>query len=210
MPSMSYIAQYHAFGLLSLALPYSAQKHVKQLSTICAHGREVLSVNRTAQDHVICLGKAVLSFHTHVERKEQKRIERISKECLKALKADDEEAYMKLIDTAKDTRITHLLKQTDTYLNSLAQAVLSQQTDAPLDAVEEATNEDSFGAHKSFDGILADKMVTLTVLWLLVRANAVARRVLATIQPISLIVFLIEVRGAKGSLPHCCSIVYND
>jgi formate/nitrite transporter FocA (FNT family) len=103
-----------------------------------------------------------------------------------------------------------LLKQTDTYLNSLAQAVLSQQTDAPLDAVEEATNEDSFGAHKLFDGILADKMVTLTVLWLLVRANAVACRVLATIQPISLIVFLIEVRGAKGSLPRCCSIVYND
>ena len=38
---------------------------------------------------------------------------RLAKECLKALKADDEEAYMKLIDTAKDTRITHLLQQTN-------------------------------------------------------------------------------------------------
>jgi ATP-dependent helicase STH1/SNF2 len=133
------------------------QKHVEQLSIICAHGREVLSMNRTAQDRVIRLGKAVLSFHAHAEREEQKRIERISKERLKALKADDEEAYMKLIDTAKDTRITHLLKQTDTYLDSLAQAVMAQQCENPLDLVEEATSEETFGAHKSFDDPQEDK-----------------------------------------------------
>ena len=133
------------------------QKHVEQLSIICAHGREVLSVNRTAQDRVIRLGRSVLSFHTHAEREEQKRIERISKERLKALKADDEEAYMKLIDTAKDTRITHLLRQTDTYLDSLAQAVLAQQTEGPVDAVDEATSEETFGAHKSFDEPQEDK-----------------------------------------------------
>ena len=133
------------------------QKHVEQLSIICAHGREVLSMNRTAQDRVIRLGKAVLSFHAHAEREEQKRIERISKERLKALKADDEEAYMKLIDTAKDTRITHLLKQTDTYLDSLAQAVMAQQSENPLDLVEEATSEETFGAHRSFDDPQEDK-----------------------------------------------------
>ena len=127
------------------------QKHVEQLGIICAHGREMLAVNRAAQDRAIRLGRAVLSFHTHTEREEQKRIERISKERLKALKADDEEAYMKLIDTAKDTRITHLLKQTDTYLDSLAQAVLAQQTEYPIDIIEEATSEETFGAQKSFD-----------------------------------------------------------
>jgi ATP-dependent helicase STH1/SNF2 len=209
------------------------QKHVEQLTIICAHGREVLSMNRTAQDRAVRLGKAVLSFHTHAEREEQKRIERISKERLKALKADDEEAYMKLIDTAKDTRITHLLKQTDSYLDSLAQAVLAQQSDNPIDVVEEETSEETFGGHKSFDdpqedkgkidyyavahrikervtkqpalliggtlkdyqvkglqwmvslynnrlnGILADEMVTLPVLMLLARADAIAPRVLA-------------------------------
>ncbi|KAH9075751.1 SNF2 family N-terminal domain-containing protein [Lactarius deliciosus] len=133
------------------------QKHVEQLSIICAHGREVLSVNRSAQDRIVRLGKAVLSFHTHAEREEQKRIERISKERLKALKADDEEAYMKLIDTAKDTRITHLLKQTDTYLDSLAQAVLAQQNESLVDVVEEATSEETFGGHKSFDDSQDDK-----------------------------------------------------
>ena len=133
------------------------QKHVEQLSIICAHGREMLSVNRSAQDRIVRLGKAVLSFHTHAEREEQKRIERISKERLKALKADDEEAYMKLIDTAKDTRITHLLKQTDSYLDSLAQAVLAQQNESLVETVEEVTSEETFGAHKSFDDSQDDK-----------------------------------------------------
>jgi ATP-dependent helicase STH1/SNF2 len=103
------------------------QKHVEQLNVICVHGREVLAANRATQDRISRLGKAVQSFHSYTEREEQKRIERISKERLKALKADDEEAYMKLIDTAKDTRITHLLGQTDSYLDSLASAVLAQQ-----------------------------------------------------------------------------------
>lgn len=58
----------------------------------------MLSVNRAAQERAIRLGRAILSFHNHTEREEQKRIERISKERLKVLKADDEEAYMKLIN----------------------------------------------------------------------------------------------------------------
>jgi ATP-dependent helicase STH1/SNF2 len=134
------------------------QKHVEQLNVICVHGREILAVNRAAQDRVVRLGKAVLNFHLHTEKEEQKRIERISKERLKALKNDDEEAYMKLIDTAKDTRITHLLSQTDTYLDSLASAVLAQQggdgalppprmeDDGPID-------ESTFGGRVSADDV---------------------------------------------------------
>lgn len=135
------------------------QKHVEQLTVICAHGREVIAVNRAAQDRITRLGKAVLSFHAHTEKEEQKRIERISKERLKALKADDEEAYMKLIDTAKDTRITHLLRQTDAYLDSLTQAVMEQQRDGSIQDGgasmmqydlddNDPTSEATFGAQK--------------------------------------------------------------
>lgn len=77
------------------------QKHIEQLSVICAHGREVLTAARTAQNRVIALGHLVLGLHILTEKEKQKRIKRISREHLKALKADDEEAYMKLIDTAK-------------------------------------------------------------------------------------------------------------
>lgn len=124
-------------------------KHVEQLGVICAHGREVISICRQAQDRVVRLGRAVVNFHAYTEKEEQKRIERISKERLKALKADDEEAYMKLIDTAKDTRITHLIRQTDAYLDSLAQAVMAQQSEyGGLEFETEGSppNEATFGA----------------------------------------------------------------
>jgi len=68
-------------------------KHIEQLLVICDHGRDVIAVNRAAQDNVLRLGRAVQSIHAITEKEEQKRIERISKERLKALKADDEEAY---------------------------------------------------------------------------------------------------------------------
>ena len=38
-------------------------KHVEQLSVICSHGRDVIAVNRVAQDKVVCLGHAFLNFH---------------------------------------------------------------------------------------------------------------------------------------------------
>ncbi len=105
------------------------QKHTDYLNTICNHGRELLAAHRGAQSAAQRIGKAVLKLHADTEKEEQKRIERIAKDRLNALKADDEEAYLKLIDTAKDTRIAHLLRQTDVYLDNLAQAVQAQQND---------------------------------------------------------------------------------
>ncbi|GAC72587.1 chromatin remodeling complex SWI/SNF, component SWI2 [Moesziomyces antarcticus T-34] len=105
------------------------QKHIDYLSTICNHGRDLVSAHTKANDQARRFGRAMLKFHADTEKEEQKRVERIAKERLNALKADDEEAYLKLIDTAKDTRITHLLRQTDAYLDSLAQAVQAQQND---------------------------------------------------------------------------------
>ncbi|KAG6820238.1 hypothetical protein H0H93_003601 [Arthromyces matolae] len=140
------------------------RKHVEQINVICLHGREVLNANRAAQDRISRLGRSVLSFHQMTEKEEQKRIERISKERLRALKADDEEAYMKLIDTAKDTRITHLLRQTDSYLDSLAQAVVSQQNESGLEIVnfeqeDGPASEATFGAQVSSDEVEDKKKV---------------------------------------------------
>lgn len=133
------------------------QKHLEQLNVICTHGREMIAANRAHQDRILKLGRAVQALHAFTEKEEAKRIERISKERLKALKADDEEAYMKLIDTAKDTRITHLLRQTDSYLDSLAQAVVAQQNDDVhrdniiLQTEDGPADETMFGAQKLVD-----------------------------------------------------------
>ena len=63
---------------------------------------------------------------------------------------------MKLLDTAKYTRITHLLRQTDAYLDSLAQAAMAQRNDdVHVDtfnaSAEDATDETMFGAQKTIE-----------------------------------------------------------
>ncbi|KAF7731676.1 hypothetical protein EC973_008847 [Apophysomyces ossiformis] len=105
------------------------KKHLDYLQTICDHGRDLVTAQRMWQAKQSKLGRAVLQFHQHVEKEEQKKAERISKERIRALKNDDEEAYMKLIDEAKDTRLTQLLKQTGAFLESLTKAVVDQQND---------------------------------------------------------------------------------
>lgn len=106
------------------------QKHLDQLLAIAKHGRALEEAHQAHRQRQIKLGRNIMRWHIEAEKEEQKRIERISKERLKALRNNDEEAYLKLIDTAKDTRITHLLRQTDSFLDSLAQAVVAQQADA--------------------------------------------------------------------------------
>ncbi|RUS34814.1 hypothetical protein BC938DRAFT_478366 [Jimgerdemannia flammicorona] len=118
------------------------QKHIDYLQTICAHGADMVRHHRSHQAKQVKLGRGVLSYHQHIEKEEQKRAERISKERLRALRNDDEEAYMKLIDEAKDTRLTHLLRQTGTYLESLSQAVIAQQNEHAETETDEALKED--------------------------------------------------------------------
>ncbi|ORZ00685.1 SNF2 family N-terminal domain-domain-containing protein [Syncephalastrum racemosum] len=103
------------------------KKHLEHLQAICDHGRDLVAGCAQILAKKNKLGRAVLQYHQHVEKEEQKKAERISRERMRALREDDEEAYMKLIDEAKDTRLTQLLKQTDSFLNSLTQAVVDQQ-----------------------------------------------------------------------------------
>lgn len=106
------------------------QKHLDYLQTICDHGRGLTNAHTVHRQKQNKLGRAVIQYHQHIEKEEQKRAERISKERIRALKNDDEEAYMKLIDEAKDTRLTQLLKQTGSFLDSLTKAVFEQQNDS--------------------------------------------------------------------------------
>lgn len=101
-----------------------------QLQSIIAHGQEVRSNAISQRARVQKLGRLMITHHQHMEREEQKRIERTAKQRLQALKANDEETYLKLLGQAKDSRITHLLKQTDGFLQQLAASVREQQRTA--------------------------------------------------------------------------------
>jgi ATP-dependent helicase STH1/SNF2 len=122
------------------------KKHVEFIQAVQNHRMEIQSSGQTQRNKMQKLGRLMYSHHFNIEKEEQKRIERTAKQRLQALKANDEEAYLKLLDQAKDTRITHLLRQTDGFLHQLASSVRAQQRQAAErygDDLEDLPEEES-------------------------------------------------------------------
>merc|ERR1711974_421255 len=105
------------------------QKHQDFLNAVLAHGREFVNFHKNTQAKVQKLNKAVLAWHANAEREQKKEQERIEKERLRALMAEDEEGYRKLIDQKKDKRLAFLLSQTDEYIASLTEMVREHKAD---------------------------------------------------------------------------------
>ncbi|KHN99495.1 SNF2-family ATP dependent chromatin remodeling factor snf21 [Metarhizium album ARSEF 1941] len=134
------------------------KKHSDFLRAICHHRAEIQESANSQKTKSHKLSRLMYAQHFNIEKEEQKRIERTAKQRLQALKANDEEAYLKLLDQAKDTRITHLLKQTDGFLHQLASSVQAQQRHAAEaygdDAepfVEEESDDDDEESGKKID-----------------------------------------------------------
>ena len=102
-------------------------KQNEQIVAVIKHARELRKEGSTQRSRMISLGKMSSTHHVLVEKEEQKRMERTAKQRLQALKNDDEATYLKLLGQAKDSRISHLLKQTDGFLKQLAASVKQQQ-----------------------------------------------------------------------------------
>lgn len=103
------------------------KKQDEQLQAILSHSADVLQAGQQQRARLQKLGRMMMQHHQTMEREEQKRIERTAKQRLQALKANDEETYLKLLGQAKDSRISHLLKQTDGFLKQLAASVKAEQ-----------------------------------------------------------------------------------
>ncbi|KAH8556185.1 SNF2 family N-terminal domain-containing protein [Umbelopsis sp. PMI_123] len=126
------------------------QKQLDYLQTICNHGRDLVAWHKSHSTKQGRLGRAVLQYHNHVDKEEQKRTDRLSKERIKALREDNEEVYLKLIDETKDTRLTHLLRQTGTYLESLTRAVVDQQKDFVQEEEEPVLDDEEIDEDMQF------------------------------------------------------------
>merc|ERR1719219_2992391 len=99
------------------------QKHQDYLNAVLAHNREFMNFHKNNQMKIQKLNKAVLNWHANAEREQKKEQERIEKERMRRLMAEDEEGYRKLIDQKKDKRLAFLLSQTDEYINQLTEMV---------------------------------------------------------------------------------------
>ena len=103
------------------------KKHNDFLRSLEQHSEEIKKSGAEARERQRKLGRTMMMTHANIEKEEQKRIERTAKQRLQALKANDEETYLRLLGQAKDSRISHLLKQTDGFLSQLAASVKAQQ-----------------------------------------------------------------------------------
>jgi len=106
------------------------EKHKSWLRQIQDHANEINLAAEEQRNRMRRFGKMMVTQHQLIEKEEQKRVERTAKQRLQALKANDEETYLKLLGQAKDSRISHLLKQTDSFLGELATSVKNQQKSA--------------------------------------------------------------------------------
>ncbi|XP_034386499.1 transcription activator BRG1 isoform X4 [Cyclopterus lumpus] len=99
------------------------QKHQEYLNSILQHAKDFKEYHRSITGKMQKLTKAVATYHANTEREQKKENERIEKERMRRLMAEDEEGYRKLIDQKKDKRLAYLLQQTDEYVANLTDLV---------------------------------------------------------------------------------------
>ncbi|XP_062509331.1 probable global transcription activator SNF2L2 [Corticium candelabrum] len=108
------------------------QKHQEYLSSVIQHAKEFRDYHRGNQGRISKLNKSIMTWHANAEREQKKENERIEKERLRRLMAEDEEGYRRLIDQKKDRRLAYLLQQTDEYIASLVELVREHKKDVML------------------------------------------------------------------------------
>ena len=118
------------------------KKQIEQMAAILRHSREIQESLTNQRFKSQGLLRKNSTYHQQVEKEEQKRVERTAKQRLQALKNDDEATYLKLLGQAKDSRISHLLNQTDGFLKQLAASVKQQQRNVAEHYGEEDLVED--------------------------------------------------------------------
>lgn len=105
------------------------QKHQEFLAAVLQHGKDFKDYHRNNQARMSRINKAIMNYHANAEREQKKEQERIEKERMRRLMAEDEEGYRKLIDQKKDKRLAFLLSQTDEYICNLTEMVKQHKVD---------------------------------------------------------------------------------
>ncbi|XP_044262414.1 ATP-dependent helicase brm isoform X2 [Tribolium madens] len=129
------------------------QKHQEFLTSVLQHGKDFKEFHRNNQAKLARLNKAVMNYHANAEREQKKEQERIEKERMRRLMAEDEEGYRKLIDQKKDKRLAFLLSQTDEYIANLTEMVKQHKLEQKRKQQEEEKRKKK---KKRAEGLLAD------------------------------------------------------
>ncbi|KAI5642441.1 HSA domain-containing protein [Phthorimaea operculella] len=134
------------------------QKHQEFLQTVLQHAKDFKEFHRNNVARVARMNKAVMNHHANAEREQKKEQERIEKERMRRLMAEDEEGYRKLIDQKKDKRLAFLLSQTDEYIASLTEMVKQHKQEQRKKQVEEEKRKRKSRKKKLLEGGEIDAM----------------------------------------------------
>lgn len=97
--------------------------HQLYLKAILNHSRDFFAFHKNVKLQLSKSSKAAKAFVDQKVSKAEREEDRQEKLRLKALKANDMEAYGKLVAEAKNERLTYLLGQTNSYLDSIRKLV---------------------------------------------------------------------------------------
>lgn len=112
------------------------QKHQEYLNAVLQHGKDFKEYHRNMVAKSVKLNRAVLTYHANNEREQKREQERIEKERMRALMANDEVGYRKMIDKEKNKRLDFLLTQTDEYIKNLSDMVKQHKAEQKRKARE--------------------------------------------------------------------------
>lgn len=134
------------------------QKHQEFLQTVLQHAKDFKEYHRNNVAKLSRMNKAIMNHHANAEREQKKEQERIEKERMRRLMAEDEEGYRKLIDQKKDKRLAFLLSQTDEYIASLTEMVKQHKQEQRKKQQEEERRKRKSRKKKLLEGGEIDAM----------------------------------------------------
>ena len=93
------------------------------LNAILSHAKTFKDKYSTQAQKWKKINRQMNTYHTAKARREEQQREKAEKERLRALRENDEVAYLKLLEQTKNERLSQLLNQTDDYLNQIGAKV---------------------------------------------------------------------------------------
>jgi len=118
-----------------------AQKHAEFITAVLKHSKEFKEYHTQRLKKVKKVAKDVVNHQANSIKKQQLLEEKQRRERLNALKENNEEEYIKLLNQTKSERLALLLKETDAYLEKIG-SMISLQKDFDEIATKKKIVED--------------------------------------------------------------------
>jgi SNF2 family DNA or RNA helicase len=102
-------------------------RHARYLESLLGHGKSFRDARVQVNQERQALNRAIHKYFRDRLREEERRARREELERIRALRANDEEAYLRMLDATKNSRIMEVLRQTENYLSLIATKVQAQK-----------------------------------------------------------------------------------